>query len=651
MVFAAWFTYGSTGQPEWLVMSSCPVVENACMGDIYKVVGGTKLGVPWNGAGKVVTKVGVGTLIFADNNTGTLNYSVDGVSGTKQITRQIFESGSSQPAIDYSALWWNENESGWGVAITQQYGMIFAVMYTYDTSGNPVWYVASGCPLSGDNCTGDLYKVTGGSEPNVTWNGANKVVAKVGTVSFVFNDSSTGVMSYVINGVSGSKAISRQLFGEAVAATYQSAYDACYIGTPLLYTSNYCAAYANAIVAGSTPLVANQAGAVAAGSNVGNIGMGGAITATGTPYVPNAGPTPTPRLAFNLTSLTFSPQENFTTSAIQTVILSNVGNTGILLHSNITLPLFARWNIVNDTCIYAPSIFMAGASCTVSISFTPRGDDNIRNVYLLRKSLGENPSLPTSENYSGIFEVYGDSVTNPQVVVPKQAVQLNGTGVYPPDATPAPTVNGIAAFSGTYNIKTSDGTVATFTVDSNGNVSSCKVDSVVVCSGKLTLSLSTGEANFQIIGNDGLNPIDTTASFSGTINKNGDVSGGYLGNSVSEGGFSGTFTGSKAGGGAVTSECGVLGQIIEIRQSGPNMVNIPLVCRENRIDNWVSAPPEAGLSTQEICDRATTPTDELTGRPVPITKIKNMSACFCLIDGNFASGKQTKCWTYYDLAK
>lgn len=219
MVFAAWYTYDQTGKPAWYVMSSCPVVGSGCTGDIYSVSGGTPLGVTWNGNGKAVTKVGTGALTFADNNTGAFSYSLNGVSGTKNITRQMFATGTSQPVIDYSALWWNENESGWGIAITQQYGMIFATMYTYDASGNPIWYVASSCPLSGNGCTGDLYKVSGGSMPTVAWNGANMVVTKVGTVSFVFNDSSTGTMSYTIDGVAGSKAITRQLFGTDGNAT------------------------------------------------------------------------------------------------------------------------------------------------------------------------------------------------------------------------------------------------------------------------------------------------------------------------------------------------------------------------------------------------------------------------------------------------
>ncbi|MFA6498437.1 MAG: hypothetical protein WC256_02090 [Desulfurivibrionaceae bacterium] len=75
---------------------------------------------------------------------------------------------------------------------------------------------------------------------------------------------------------------------------WQSAYNTCYVGTPALYTNVYCAAYADAIVAGSSPGVANIAGADAAGSNIGNIGMGGTITATGTPLTGSGDTTQTP---------------------------------------------------------------------------------------------------------------------------------------------------------------------------------------------------------------------------------------------------------------------------------------------------------------------------------------------------------------------
>jgi hypothetical protein len=65
--------------------------------------------------------------------------------------------------------------------------------------------------------------------------------------------------------------------------SYVSAYTSCYNGTPAMYSSAYCEAYANAVVAGQSPAAANLAGATAANSNVGNIGMGQPISATGTP--------------------------------------------------------------------------------------------------------------------------------------------------------------------------------------------------------------------------------------------------------------------------------------------------------------------------------------------------------------------------------
>jgi len=48
-----------------------------------------------------------------------------------------------------TGLWWNQNESGWGVSLTQQYDVFFVAMYVYDSAGNPTWYVASNCAVSG----------------------------------------------------------------------------------------------------------------------------------------------------------------------------------------------------------------------------------------------------------------------------------------------------------------------------------------------------------------------------------------------------------------------------------------------------------------------------------------------------------------------
>lgn len=110
-----------------------------------------------------------------------------------------------------TGLWWNANESGWGVSLTHQADVIFVTMYTYDASDNPTWYVASNCAVSGAGCTGSLYKTAGGQMPTITWNGP-VTSDDVGTITLSFTDANSGTMNYTINGVHGSKVITRQVF-------------------------------------------------------------------------------------------------------------------------------------------------------------------------------------------------------------------------------------------------------------------------------------------------------------------------------------------------------------------------------------------------------------------------------------------------------
>lgn len=109
-------------------------------------------------------------------------------------------------------LFYNSNESGWGVNLIQQYSKIFATMFTYNKSGSPTWYVASNCVVEDNGCSGEIYGVTAGSEITSTWNGANLSVSPVGNVSFSFTDRDNGTMTFKINGVSGSKVIKRQIW-------------------------------------------------------------------------------------------------------------------------------------------------------------------------------------------------------------------------------------------------------------------------------------------------------------------------------------------------------------------------------------------------------------------------------------------------------
>ncbi len=89
-IVAIWFAYDANGKPIWYVASSCPVSGNGCSGDLYQVTGGSPLTAAWNGLSIVVAKVGVVTFAFTDANSGSMSYSINGMTGNRVVTRLGF---------------------------------------------------------------------------------------------------------------------------------------------------------------------------------------------------------------------------------------------------------------------------------------------------------------------------------------------------------------------------------------------------------------------------------------------------------------------------------------------------------------------------------------------------------------------------------
>jgi len=210
IIFVTIFTYDANGLPIWYVASNCAISGKSCSGELYKINGGTIITSEWDGSARNVDTVGTISFTFTDDNTGTMNFTIDGVSGSKAITRQVWSTLS--PGAAMTALWWNELESGWGVTLTQQTDIAFATMFTYDSNGFPTWYVASNCAVSGNGCTGTLYEVTGGSSLTQNWDGANLILNDVGSVTFDFSDIDNGTMAFTINGLAGDRVVSRQIW-------------------------------------------------------------------------------------------------------------------------------------------------------------------------------------------------------------------------------------------------------------------------------------------------------------------------------------------------------------------------------------------------------------------------------------------------------
>lgn len=134
-------------------------------------------------------------------NSASVNVSVTGV------------------AANYADLWWAGNaENGWGLSIHQHGNAMFNVLYVYDSAGKPVWYVMPTGTWDSAFSTyaGMVYQPT--SAPLSAYTPTGFVPgAAVGNVTITFTGTSSAVLRYTINGISGQKTIQRQIFGYGVA--------------------------------------------------------------------------------------------------------------------------------------------------------------------------------------------------------------------------------------------------------------------------------------------------------------------------------------------------------------------------------------------------------------------------------------------------
>jgi hypothetical protein len=216
ILFAAWFTYDASGKPKWYVASDCEMpagvtgTSGTCNGDVLEVSGPAFFGVPYDPSKLQFPKVGTIQVRFTDADNASMSYTVAGQSRTVGITRQSVSS-TAPVAVNFTDLWFNPAENGWGMAVTQQYDKMFLAWFVYDSSGKPTWYVGPDCTVSGNSCTGQLYSTTGPAF-GPTFNPLSVVPAAVGTVKLDFTGPNDGTVIYTVNGVSGVKSFQRQAF-------------------------------------------------------------------------------------------------------------------------------------------------------------------------------------------------------------------------------------------------------------------------------------------------------------------------------------------------------------------------------------------------------------------------------------------------------
>jgi hypothetical protein len=228
-LFVTWFTYDANGEGTWFFMPNMSRVRfdgapDRYTGDIYRATGPAFDATPWEPSLVSSEWVGSATLAFALDYLGRFTYTVDGVTQTKDIGKQIYAfpspscvvGGTPGPAPNYTGLWWRSPagiESGWGVNIEQQGQILFATWFTYDVDGRPDWLVMSdGARVSDTAYSGILYRTRGPAFYAEPWDPSQVTLMPVGSATFTFSNADDGRMAYMLDGVSQEKSITQQVF-------------------------------------------------------------------------------------------------------------------------------------------------------------------------------------------------------------------------------------------------------------------------------------------------------------------------------------------------------------------------------------------------------------------------------------------------------
>ena len=222
--FNAFYVYDGDGKPVWYVMSggTWNADFTRFSGALYQPVGSSFSSYDARRL-QVGPARGNATITFTDANNAVFNYTLNGVTAQKNISRLKFGAPDVAPKLNVGDIWWagangngngsgNELENGWGVSISQQDRSLFASWYTYDADGKATWFVMSGGSWTGSKYTGELFSTSSSPWLGVAYDGAEFRTRQVGFITFEFIDANNATMETSVYGLRQEKTITRLAF-------------------------------------------------------------------------------------------------------------------------------------------------------------------------------------------------------------------------------------------------------------------------------------------------------------------------------------------------------------------------------------------------------------------------------------------------------
>ena len=142
---------------------------------------------------------------------------------------------ATSAGVNYTDLWSNAQQPGWGLSIDQQNDVLLGTFFIYDKGSLAAWYTVQFAfnsigPNGAVSYTGTLYQTTGPAlgqpyDPNLLR------YREVGIANLEFGDDAHALFTYTIDGASASSQIARLTFapnsimGSYIGSTQDVTYD------------------------------------------------------------------------------------------------------------------------------------------------------------------------------------------------------------------------------------------------------------------------------------------------------------------------------------------------------------------------------------------------------------------------------------------
>ena len=213
-LFNVIYAYDVDGKPTWWAMpqGSWGTLRSSYSGNLYAprsspyFVYDASRFAAGNPAGQV-------TISLDGSDAATLSATFGASNVQKRITRMEFSPDTPEyhPVSD---MWWGgESQNGWGVAIIERQGALFAVWLTYDGAGKPTWFVMPGGTwVDATRYSGPLLHTTGSPWISGAYDASALKIASTGSYTLHFTDPRHATLEYAIDGHSGSLPLFRQPF-------------------------------------------------------------------------------------------------------------------------------------------------------------------------------------------------------------------------------------------------------------------------------------------------------------------------------------------------------------------------------------------------------------------------------------------------------